>query len=715
MPQNQLWVPYDGELSWPINEPKRQAAVECMSRALSRFLALRSRLYLRRGMLVVDADADGAANAIEGQHESQQTILSGICAACRRRSAVVGHTLCAHCRNIPLVLMPGPTLVESMYSCGHPKLLLTHETAQTISRLFKRQSFVFETMRQSKAFEMMALGVLDDSTSDTSDGNFFFDDGWTTNPSSPFLATMRYPRRLHEASRRDERDHANVGGIGLRLRAHVVSLAANWLRRVDDLHRVAFDKLAMSSSTDADVQLTIDFFADLIARRVTRTEADDTTSPKLEVATLEAEAEKRFVHARQRATAEVRRDILRMIDLRAVLSVLSDAEERWLVLASPARRAAVADVLQSPPPELRAGKLPLASMVDVDLLSEALTCANRYATVAERDGALREIVGRALNPACLLAAVQESIDAANCWRHPRNFFLAIVQKQTPATAAAAIGVPPPPWAHSHDDWVYRTAAAWMRGRQRIGLDLSSLRIVLLSSMLIEMLASERSPFEAGLLKAEHVVAVAGSVYQCASSASKALCEQLRPLLAGVEYAQARTAVLQSQCNHLDTEMQHALCPLSNFSIRDLMTCFWPGAPLFSALAHSLSRRTTECMVIKPEPGYEEFVQTSLALFLPIISSSRLALGVDRLTTTMHELGDVLRTLPAFCDWAEAGGVGSLVLSKDDLRYGAPEAQATLDRWARRNGPVRWMKYQNRVMRFVFHPGAVEMVFGAARW
>ena len=708
MSQNQLWVPYDGELSWPINEPKRQAAVDCMARALSRFLALRSRLYLRRGMLVVDADADGAASAIEGQHESQQTILSGLCAACRRRPAVVGHTLCLPCRNTPLVLMPGPTLVESMYACSHPKLLLTQETAQTISRLFKKQSFVFETMRQSKAFEMMALGVLDDSTSDISDGNFFFDDSWTANSHSPFLGTMRYPSRVHEASRRDERNHVKVGGIGLRLRAHVVSLATNWLRRVDDLHRVAFAKLAMTSSSDADVQFTIDFFADLIARRVTRTESDDMTSPKLEVATLEAESEKRFVHARQRATAEVRRDILRMIDLR---DILSDAEERMVVLESVSRRAAVAELLGSPPPELRAGKLPFASMIDVAMLSETLTCADRFATAVERDASIREIVAQALNPACLLASIQESIDAANCWKHPRSFFLAIVQKQTPSSTA--IGVPPPPWANTHDDWVYRTAEAWMRGRQRTGLDLTSLRIVLLSSMLIEMLASERSPFEPGVLKAEHIVSVAGSVYQCASSASKALCEQLRPLLAGVEYAQARTAVLQSQCNHLDAEMQHALCPLSNFSIRDLMTCFWPGAPLFSALAHALGRRTKECMVIKPEPGYEEFVQTSLALFLPIISSSRLALGVDKMTTTMHELGDVLRTLPAFYDWAEAGGVGCLVLSKADLRRGAPEAQATLDRWARRNGPVRWMKYQNRVMRFVFHPGAVEMVLGAS--
>ena len=486
---------------------------------------------------------------------SRSRASSGLCAACRRRSAVVGHTLCIPCRNIPLVLMPGPTLVESMYACSHPKLLLTNETAQTISRLFKKQSFVFETMRQSKAFEMMALGVLDDSTSDISDGNFFFDDSWTANPHSPFLGTMRYPSRVHEASRRDERNHVKVGGIGLRLRAHVVSLATNWLRRVDDLHRVAFAKLAMTSSSDADLQFTIDFFADLIARRVTRTESDDTTSPKLEVATLEAESEKRFVHARQRATAEVRRDILRMIDLR---DILSEAKERMAVLESVSRRAAVAELLRSPPPELRAGKLPFASMIDVGLLSETLTCTDQFATAAS-GAAIREIVAQALNPACLLDSIQESIDAANCWKHPRSFFLAIVQKQTPSSTA--IGVPPPPWANTHDDWVYRTAEAWMRGRQRTGLDLTSLRIVLLSSMLIEMLASERSPFEPGVLKAEHIVSVAGSVYQCASSASKALCEQLRPLLAGVEYAQARTAVLQSQCNHLDAEMQHALCPL----------------------------------------------------------------------------------------------------------------------------------------------------------
>ena len=716
MAQNQLWVPYDGELSWPINEPKRRAAIEAMARALARFLGLRSRLYLRRGLLETDADSDSIASPMQDHHDSQHTILSGLCAACRRRPALVGRALCGPCRNIQPELVPGPTFVEAMYSCSHPNLVLTPETVQTITRLFKKQSFVFEAMRQSKAFEMMALGVLNDSVNRASDGNFFFPASWTANPQSPFLSTMRYPHRTdvhHARGERGERGRVKVGGLGPRLCAHVIALVANWLRRVDDMHREAFADLASSTTpTDVDVQMTIDYFADLIARRVTRTEIDDVTSPRLEVATLEAEAEKRFVHARQRATAEVRRDLGRMFDLRLVLS--PDAEDAEKVLASPARREGVATLLTTPPPELRASRLPLSSLVDVGALAEALVCTDRFGAVTERAAAVRAILAAALNPSCLHDTLAEAIQASSHWQHPRNFFLAVVQRQRhDAAATAAVGVPAPPWVHARDEWVYRHAEPWMRARQRIGLDLTSLRIVLLSSMLIEMLASERSPFEAGLLKAEHVVAVAGPVYENASSASRALCEQLRPLLAGVEYAQARTAVLQSQCNHLDADVQLALCPLSHFSIRDLMTCFWPRSPLFPSLAYDLIQSTKQHMIIKPEPGYEEFVQTSLALFLPIISSMRLALGANCLTDGMHELGDVLRTLPAFREWCRNGGEGALVLSKEQVRAGGSEAPATLESWARRGAVVRWMRYQNRVMRFVFHREGLEMVMGAA--
>jgi len=737
MAQNRVFVPYDlAGLGLGHDDRRREAAVAAMSRALGRFLSLRCKLYARRGELRTDVEESGWVPARWTKSSITQAAIESVidarCMACHRRPAFSATVpVCGWCKDTPAALEPGPTFVETMYKGSHQNLRPTMASVRELTRLFELQHFVFETMRLCRNLEQRAREVLAEAVHDRADGNVCLNTECADDPGHPYVAQARYPQQGDALRARElpMRDIGRVGGVGLALCAHVTGLVRNWLRRIDDLNRTAFAAVATPCRfyADEDVTKMIQYLAALIACRVTITEQrregltfELLAAPALSPTVCEEACEVRFVLARGRAEAAARSDVLAMRDLCALLpgDWRVPRELRLDLLRSVERRTAIAAVLrtESMPPELRAKTPSVCAMLDVDRLVDVLSSTSEFASAEERLAAVDAVAGEVLNPAVLREALAAAIHEANTWKQPRTFFLPVVARAD-SEAAGEVRLPPPPWVHGRPEWAYRRPTSWMRRTRRIGLDPIGLRIVLLASMVMEMLGALDEPFEPGRLAAESVIEVAGAGYDRACSAFAAVKQQLLPYTIGIEYAEERFTVLRSSVNHLEDDVQEALLPLSHFSIRDLMTCFHHASPLYTAVAHRLACGTREFMLVKPVRDYEAFVHTALPLFLPLIGALRLRLGVGHVSQTMHEVGDVLRSIPAFRLWIARraeGDAAPLLLTKGDVTKGPPEALEALERWAKRKGLVQLKRpAAGGRPRFVFYTAGLLGALGAA--
>jgi len=731
MAQNRVFVPYD-LTAFADDDRRREAAVAAMSRALGRFLSLRCKLYARRGQLRTDVEVGGwAPTGWTESDASIESVLGQRCMACHKRPAFSASVpVCGWCHSTPAALESGKTFVEAMYKGSHPSLCPTAASVREITRLFELQHFVFETMRLCRSLEARAREALAEAVHDRAEGNVSIDDDGLTDPSHPYVAQALYPQQ-HDALRARElpvRDIGRVGGVGLVLCTHVAGLVRNWLRRIDDLNRTAFAAVATPCRfyADEDVAKMIQYLAALIACRVTNTEQrpgltfEELAAPALSPTVCEEACEVRFVLARGRAEAAARSDVLAMRDLGALLPGDWRVPQalRLDLLRSVERRAAVAAALRTEtmPPELRAKTPSVCAMLDVDRLVDVLTSTSEFASAEERLAAVDAVAGEVLNPVVLREALAAAIHEANTWKQPRTFFLPVVARAD-SEAAGEVRLPPPPWVHGRPEWAYRRPTSWMRRTRRIGLDPIGLRIVLLASMVMEMLGCCDEPFAPGLLAAESVIEVAGTGYDRARNAFSAVREQLKPHMIGVEYDDDRLTVLRSNVNHLDDDIQQALAPLSHFSIRDLMTCFHHASPLYTAVAHRLATGTREFLTVKPVRDYEAFVHTALPLFLPLVGAFRLRLGVGGVSQTMHEVGDVLRAIPAFRMWVARrveGDAAPLLLTRGEVREGPPEALEALERWAKRKGLVQLKRpAAGGRPRFVFYTEGLLRALGAA--
>jgi hypothetical protein len=705
-----VWIPFDREFA--CNHDRFNAAVESMASALAAFLSIRCKVFLRRGRMITDmynqewtmTGADGIISPC----------MVGVCHACRREPSIAGRIICAKCQNQPFVMTQGATLMQLMYSGSHPDLRLTAAKFNTINILRSRWVFSYDCMHLCHGFEQTALAVLDDALSGASDGNFRFDKNWTA-PDGPYVASVPYPR----SSSTRKRSPGRVGAVGDRLRNHVKGLVANWLRQIDEINAVRFDPVAMSTGVEqasASVEEHIEYFATLIANMVTHMEREEApASSKLNSATCGQQSETQFWRLRTIAQEEAQADVCAMCDVLLLISSDVGRDEKRQLMSNPKRKVAAIGILEDMPPELRARTPSLHDVFDVAGFCEMLT--RTYSSLDAHLDAMDRTLSRVFNPCVVIELLKSAIEDTQTWRREwqerQTYFLPVVCLAD--SKEASLRLPSPPWARSTKGWAYRKGTPWMRKRRRVGLDPRGVRIVLLSSMLQEMLASVDSPFQAGVLAAEHVIQIAGEEYNRASAACIALREELRPLYAGVEYAQARLTVLEGHSNHIEDDLQRALCPLSWYSLRDMVTCFSKESPHYILTASMLSARVRELMVTKPAERYGDFVHAALDMFLPLVGSLRARVCTSaalRPSACMHPLGDLLRTLRAVREW-NVDEQPHLYLSLAEVKTAPPQLLRMLQELAKQKGAVWFKREPGRdVRRFQLYGPALRPVLGA---
>ena len=292
---------------------------------------------------------------------------------------------------------------------------------------------------------------------------------------------------------------------------------------------------------------------------------------------------------------------------------------------------------------------------------------------------IEELVTKAINDAA--DAARRILDAHRTAGDRMIRVLMSGQRSDVNSKAAA--VPPITWRSEGRMWFFRNpyAGASPLVKRRFGLNRTSMRIVLLASFVQQLLGPADLPtFEPGVVDAFIVRSIAMAERERAHRAFCALREQIKPLYAGVEFAQARRVVLEALQSHVENEVQMALVPLSNFSMQDIVTVFHWDSRLLPIVLEKLTSRTRELLVDKPSERYKEFPLTTLKLFLPIISAFRTRVGIDTLACS-NPLASLLLTIPAVYAWAvksrASGNAGSLELSISDAKLGAPEASKAL--------------------------------------
>lgn len=661
-------------------EARLVAIVEQMALAMSKFLSIRGTLYVNKGGLITNVGVDAPT-------------AQGYCASCGvpvKRTDKLS-LYCPCCRRIPTRVTSGSTLISTMYNSSHPNLQLTEEKVDQIEILSRTQQFVYETLALATAIRNSAQAVLA-----LHKKNFTIPVELIANhdaSKTPYLYSVADPV-VRTGAVLDAKTRPRIGRIGPQISTEICKHAEHWLHVVDSRMAIHFKDILppedASNRVFSEVQVgdLIRYFASMIGDFTTFTEVKkDDSDLGLSAAACEHVIRVHTLDCEPAAENRAKREIRAMSILLQMLRGSS-----WEIFDGQEERKLVVGILQYIPPELR----DLEHETDIKALQGVLA-SNGYST--GRLGAearLRDFQSKVRANSISVSRIEELVskaidDAADAARRildahrtagDRMIRVLMSGERLDVNSKAAL-VPAITWRSGGRMWFFRNpyAGASPLVKRRFGLNRTSMRIVMLASFIQQLLGPADLPtFEPGVVDAKIVWSITMSERERAHRAFCALREQIKPLYAGVEFAQSRQVVLEAMQSHVENEVQTALVPLSNFSVQDIVTVFHWDSKLLPIILDKLTSRTRDLLFDKPSERYKEFPLTTLRLFLPIISAFRTRVGIDTLACS-NPLASLLLTIPAVYAWAvkarASGKAGSLELSISDAKLGAPEATKAL--------------------------------------
>ncbi|MAT10524.1 MAG: hypothetical protein CMM02_05900 [Rhodopirellula sp.] len=659
---------------------KLEAITENMARAMSTFLSIRGTLYVNKGGLITNVGVDAPT-------------AQGYCASCGvpvKRTDKLS-LYCPRCRRIPTRVTSGSTLIKTMYTSSHPNLQLTEEKVKSIAILSRTQEFVYETLALATAMRNGAQTVLASNKK-----NFIIPVELIQNHNAsktPYLYSVADPV-VRTGAVLNSKTRPRIGKIGPQISLEVARRAEHWLHVVDSRMAIHFKDILPpedgNNRVHSEMQVggLIRYFASMIGDFTAFTEVKkDDSDLGLSAAACEHVIRIHTLDCEPAAENRAKREIRAMSLLLKMLKA-----DDWQIFDGQEERALVIGILQETPPELcdiqhetNVGELQevLASNAYSKGRwgAEARLCAFR-AKVGTNSASLtrvEELVSKAIGDAA--DAARRILDAHR--KAGDRMIRVLMSGQRSDINSKAAVVPTITWRSEGRMWFFRNpyAGASPLVKRRFGLNRTSMRIVMLASFVQQLLGPADLPtFEPGVVDAFIVRSIAMAERERAHRAFCTLREQIKPLYAGVEFAQARQVVLEALQSHVENEVQMALVPLSNFSMQDIVTVFHWDSRLLPIVLDKLTGRTREFLVDKPSARYKEFPLTTLKLFLPIISAFRNRVGVDTLACS-NPLASLLLTIPAVYAWAletqQSGNAGSLELSTADAKLGAPAAVKAL--------------------------------------
>ncbi|MBN38474.1 MAG: hypothetical protein CMI29_08415 [Opitutae bacterium] len=582
-----------------------------------------------------------------------------------------GRVLCRGCRANPVVLEGAP-IITTMYHHGHSKYHLDDATKALIVQIGHQRDIAYEAQLVAKHYAYLAYNVHERYRRHKGNRNVHFTPERVRNCSYErelVFCNPRYTessdgtRRIPVARVDDRHPPVSVGGLGAKLFDVVKDAALTWLYSLDAMIRAHFAITLERRPNDTSVQTTIDDFANLIAKRATLLERRDDDDPTTYLCTqfFEWIAQIQFVKCEHHAAGR------RRADIRAMRELMGLARGEPV----PASATPLADFLATPCPELLKALPSVTADMRFDALAEALTQPR------EERAVLLDNWRASIYPESLCMLLEGAIYHVQQWQ-PSLFLNCLRRHAKPASRP----LPQQGWVDSAEigHWSFVSRAA--HAQRRTGLDPTGLRIVLMSSALMQ-LSAEGNFFVPGVMRCEMMFTECQNHIHVATHAYKALSNQMWPFLVGEPWRACRDQLLQWQGSHVENDVRRAGALLQGFSMNEIASRFLVGRGPVVEMCSNVASMARHKMVHKPEPHYGEWFPMLVELLLPILAQLRESVGLGP-DLVADPVAEALRLLKSVRDWLPADGDVRITAGE---AYALPELKSVLMRLRDKGSPL----------------------------
>ena len=612
---------------------------EAFSECLARVVNLRPILFVKSGAhtSVVDKDPPVCDARIH-------------CRSCgdAMRGSDRGRVLCRGCRSNPIVLESAP-LITTMYHHANPKYVLDEQAKGIVAFIGGQREIAMESLQVVRYYSYLARNVHERYRRHRGNRNVHFTLDRMRKCSYERELAFCNPRYSGGAEADARHPVVKIGGLGPDLCSVVEESVRTWLDNLDAMIRSHFGISLERRPNDSSVLDTIQHFAALIARRVTLLETRDDDDPTTHLCTqgFEWVAKIQFVKCEHHAARRRRTDIRAMHELTG----LARAE------LPPANSAPLIDFLAAPCPELLRVLPSVATDMRFEMLAKALV------RPPEERAALLDSWRAAIAPESLCMLLESAIHHVQQWR-PSHFLNCLRRHTKPSTRA----LPAQSWVDNAEIAHWSLVSKTVHAQRRTGLDATGLRIVLMSSALMQ-LSGDGHFFVPGVMRCEMMWRMCGMHEKASSHAYHTLSGQMWPYMAGEPWRASHEQMLKWEGSHMEDDLRQAAAFLNGFSMNEIAWRFAQRADLPHELnLHGkLVSMATRKMVHKPpEAQYDEWYPITVNLLLPILAHLRQSAGLGR-DVVADPLAGLLWLLKVVREWKPADG---------DLRITAGEAYAT---------------------------------------
>ena len=674
----------DGERSRKLDE--------LFSEYVARMVCVRPALYLKTGPWLSLVDDDPRPTDARNL----------VCRACDgpMPDAERGRSLCACCRTCTTVYQ-GAALINTMYRSAHPTFVLSPEMAEVVAHIGRQRLVAWQGKVAAKQLKRLSRLVVARWQAGQGDMNVYFTPDYVQHSGSyARYITCSNPMYTEGAaiSRRPRHLAVRVGGLGLRLEEIVRGSVIEWLFQLDAAIRKRFGIALECGLNDGAIKTVVEHYATLIARRVVLLE-ERVENPTQRVCSegFEHVTEIQFVRCKHYAAELARADVRSM---RELIKLAQDHEV-------PESRERLVAFLRRPCPELRKALPTVSKNMRFAELCAALSDAHR---APDRVRAWAASVP--VEWLCLL--LQRAIELTQTWK-PTHFLQCVRHDASPPPTAHPL--PPQGWVDDPAISAWSLVSSETHAHRRTGLDPSGLRIALMSSALMQLVADGRF-FRPGVIRCDLMFSGANKHEHVSDHAYKALKQQMWPYMAGEPWRYAREEMTKWQGSHIEDDVRKAAALLGGFSVAEIVERYGRNSScpvklaMKGALHARLLQRTTEMMVVKPAADYEQWFPLAVDLVLPILAQLRQAVGVANHVAT-DPTADVLRLIGRVREWKPADG--PLFLTAGEV-YQVPRAKTALKQLKAAGSPLVDYRrpWSNKGFYWVLHRDQLARVLGLGK-
>lgn len=670
---------------------RSQRLDDAFSNYVAQMMGVRPMLYVQTGEVV----------SLVGSDPPVPDRRVATCRSCEgaMRGRDSGRVFCAACRAKPQVLRGSP-IIETMYLSAHPKYELNEETEALVACIGQQRETAAQSQLVARQLAYQSYTVSAISGQNQGDRNVYFTPESVSNCSYGEEVTRCNPKYVEEdggvagkgASARHHLRHpaVTVGGLGLKLCDVVKHLVTEWLYNLDAMIRAQFDIPLEHRPNDAFVLSTVPEFAQLIAKRVVLLEGPhDDPETQLCTRVFEQVAKIQIATCELHASRRVRADIRAMRELSALV------RDRDI----PPNTQHLIDFLVAPCPEL----LKALPTVAMDMRFAELTAALQGAgDCTERVGSWRLLVGEGAAGALDLL-LPTAIEAVQKWR-PSPFVNCLRYD----ASGASRPLPAQRWVDNPHVALWSLVSRATHSRRRMGLDPTGMRIVLMSSALMQLNGDGRF-FVPGVMHHAMMNKVCIRHESVATYAYNALSEQIWPYMMGEPWRKSRSQLVNWKGSHIEDDVRLAVASLGGFSVDEIVGRFARSASSMDQARKDagIVRMTTDKMVHKPKPQYDQWFTVCVDLLLPILAQLRQSSGISS-GVAPSALGEVLRLLRSVREWKPSDGALKVVAGEAAF---VPQVKSALVRLKGEGSTL--VKYtrpaRSKVMLWAFDPDELVRV------